>query len=161
MHIAAVVMVALSIAAGIAEMRDSDPAGRGYALVIPIVFGHIAALIPALIASRSSSRAAIARRAPLRYVLASGFGLLTAGALYPLVPRRGPPPEPPAPTIERVAAALAGMVNAQGAFARITMSGEPGRWCGSAGVMSVDTDRASTAFRVSVRRGPFAHRKRR
>ena len=118
MHIAAVVMVVLSIAARIVETRDSDPAGRGYALVILIVFGHIAALIPAFIASRSSSRAAIARRAPLWYVLTSGLGLLTAAAIYPLVPNKGPPPEPPAPTIERVAAALAGMVNAQGAFAR-------------------------------------------
>jgi hypothetical protein len=116
----ALVIIILSFVAGVASTRDSDPAGAGYALVIPIVLGHIVALVPAIIARRSSPSADVMQRGAFRYLLFSGFGLVPTLVLGGLIPSKGPPPEPPPIAMSTIAAGFAGSINAQGAFANVS-----------------------------------------
>ena len=158
MRLIVLIIVVSSFVAGASGMRSTDPAGEGYALVIPIVFGHLLALVPAFIAARGAARGDLRRRAPLWYVIGSCFGFIPAIVLSSVVPRRGPPPgdarfervqTPPRP-IDEVAAALLGMVNAQRTFARVTVVGTTGRSLLFAGTVSSQSDYERLRARVAL-----------
>ena len=68
------IIVVASFVAGASGMRSTDPAGEVHALLIPIVFGHLLALVPAFIGARGAARGDLRKRAALWYVLGSGFG---------------------------------------------------------------------------------------